>query len=223
MVNIFPGFNTEELQVNIFVTKLNNSTNKATQASHKDNSSLYTSTISSLNKVRDNDFVYFRNSADAATHSSDVATADAAQYIIRAIKTNGWSLHRTGSNVQTAIMKSLKQDLSTTEAQQAIATLNLTSAYNAMIASEDNYVAEVSKRSNESVEKSLINPETAYKEMLNDGENLIKAIEVFYNLTGKSEYQNMAAKINELTAEVMAIARARQTRAESHNQEIPVN
>ena len=203
---------TDESQLKPFLTKLDAAIAKAIEASSKERANFNTPAIQSCEKTRDTAFECFRDAAKTTSKSINATRAINAEYIVHLIRSVKWNLHRCGNKEQTALMQNLKDKLSTPEAQESIQKADLTEFYNDMLTTNDAYLAELDKRTQDKADKEDIDNEIAYKELREIGEKTFKAIEVVYMLNNEVVYKNIADKINVITEEYMAVGRSRRTR-----------
>ena len=215
VAQIVKGYNTEELQIKQFSDSFISVVEKAEKAIHQKHGSEHTLSSQELEKLRDNGYVAFRDSVKANTYSIRPERAESARALEIVIRSHGWSMHLNGNKVQTAISDSLIADLKSVANQNCITTLNLTDLFTDMVSSHTDFVNMESIRLNDEASKEVFDRVEIYKEMRQCGQNLFNSIDLFYKINGSSILLDIAAKINAITKEYNAVARARKTKAQN--------
>ncbi|RUT79006.1 DUF6261 family protein [Ancylomarina longa] len=174
----------------------------------------YTHLLHESDHRRDESYLAFRNSMEAATHCKDQVKAQKAANICEIIRGHGWSLHVKGQKVQSSIMASLFKDLSQEERKLDIVDLGAESYYQDLIDDCAAYDSLLEKRDSESKGKKNPENEQVYKELRVSCEQFFEALEVLNRVAPQAQYVEMIEIVNQCTDKYMIDLRSRKTRSE---------
>jgi len=186
----------------------------------REQGSNFTPVLAEKDTGRDTAFLSFRDYTDVYVNSPDVAKAAAAVLLVGLIEKYGRSLYNEGYAIETTKLNLLLADLQSDEAQQAIATIGagdwFTNLQTAQADFESAYQAKVATEAG--VQQPLVTE--SRKQLM----RYLGALIVYVDL--QSEFNSevfgpIAAIIDEVGTDMVAIARARRTRQGSNGETEP--
>lgn len=171
-------------------------------------------------KARDDAYVALRDYLAACSRRQDPTVVAAANLLVNIFRNRGWTLYNLGYTQESAALKLLFNDLETPEATAALKTLNAEGWYNDVKTTQSAF---------EEVFNQKITAEARadYPQLHQAKNRLAQHLIILMSCIGVLEEQqadnrtiiNLVEQLNQITASVMATARARRTRNEN-NQEI---
>ena len=164
-------------------------------------------------RVRDDFMIAFSDMVDIGKRRRDPESVAAYKKVYAVIEKVGLRIYRYGYTEKSGRLAALFEELDKPEFQTAIATLKADELYIELKAAEAAFLGAYSQRLN--VESSDNSPkiEDARRKViphLNIFLGVLSTLEVFE----PEVYEKLSASINSVTAEIMAVARARKTRNE---------
>ena len=171
----------------------------------------FTPLLLAQDQARDNAFIGFRDYASSFSHSSDSVMATAGRNLTGIIETTGNSIHSLGYTAETAKVNSLIAYLSAPAALKDMETIGATKWYEELKTSQDKF---------ENIYKTKIDIESVIDVPLIRGSRaritrFVNALISYIAINGELDNAKFGAlndKIDEIIIEIVAIARARETR-----------
>jgi len=162
-------------------------------------------------QLRDNAFIGLRDFASSFSHSNDEAKATAGKNLTGIFETTGNSAYSLGYSVETAKLNSLIMNLSTPASLKDMESIGATEWFEQLKTSQAEF---------ERVYNSKIDTESAIDlPLIKDARDRItkylKALLSYIDINAELDpvkYSAIADKIDEIITEIVAIARARETR-----------
>jgi hypothetical protein len=178
----------------------------------------YTSQLFDSDKARDDASLGFKSFVHTYTFSVDSTKRAAALSLEDIIKAVGTNIHRLGYVDQTAKMNSLIDKLGTAEAQQNITAINAMEWYNQIVTTQKNFEAVYQTKANADSEIDMPLLKDSKKKITQALVPLLSYIESNAMLN-PTVFKPVEEKLNQLITEIVAIARARITRAANEKKE----
>ncbi len=209
---VIDEYNTQELKLDSFQKQLRESVSTAIRAINQVNDSILTKKISRLAKIRVSTFKAFRDGVKAALNCTIADWDEKASVLEKMIRAHGWNFYIKGNKSQSIIFNSLIAKFDLSENSAIINELGLDRYYKAMVDAHSDYCCAVLHRLDVKESKEKFDYKRVYREMCEDGADLINAIEAFYKYSKSEVYVEIACKINIITVDYMTTARTRKTK-----------
>ena len=199
-----------------FTATLGTANNELLGCMHKLKSSSFTDLIAEADEKRDNAFLGFRYYVEACCYHINPEWVAAARYIETVIRTHGWSLHRKGYDVQSAILGSFNREMDeNSEAVNALNTINAMSWYEPLKQFNVEFENLVTQRNEQEAEKSTKPSSEYYKAVQQSLDNLFQYIDIMNKMKPEGPYLELVRKLNEVTENFEIKVQARETRREN--------
>ncbi len=181
-------------------------------------SSIFTKKICNKDNKRDKAFIGLRDYINAFTHSPDEETAEAAIFLKDIIEKRGNTIHKLGNAAESAELNLLFIEMDKPEAQAALEKIVALSWYSNLkteqVGFEEIYKEKVD------TESQIDIPST--KEVRKSVSKILHVLIDYIEINAKyfaDTYSSLADKIDELIADTVTVARARQTRKGNKEEE----
>ncbi|MGQ1948286.1 DUF6261 family protein [Geofilum sp. OHC36d9] len=206
---------TENLSSDLFCSKvlplITSANANLSEAIGRDTIQSYTHELSVADDEQDDAFIGFRDYVKAFTNNPDSEKQAAANTLIDVIKKIGWSIWSEGYVNESALMKVLFAELDKEENMTAMTAIGATDWYEHLKTKHAAFEALGQQKITAEAGKDTPLTSSTKKELAKYINPLLSYIELLADMEGGA-YTLAANELDEAIAEVMTIARSRQTR-----------
>ena len=217
---VLSQFDEVDLQLIKPKESINSSLTKLEDSMKTVKSSFRTQELSDLDLKRDDSWKCFYYFLISQSYSADLAIRKYAIKLVDIVRTPEMRIYKMGYQEQTACMINFFNKVdSSTELTEAIEKTGSKTLYEKLKSDEGIFEQKSLEKDKEEAEKPNAEGLKAAKEVRNAIEALDRFLSVMKDLSGKEEYDNIAAQINETVADINRQIAARVTRLKNAKEE----
>jgi hypothetical protein len=178
--------------------------------------SALTRKIAEADEVRDDAFLVLRNHCDNATRRRTKPDFIAAgELLLRLIRTQGYTLQQFGNTSETGALNALFKSLEAADAAAALHLIGADELLAELEAAQSSFEEIINARNDEQAAKDyplVASAKTTLGKRLQMLLSFIGTLDTADVANARPELDTLIARLNEVTAEILAPARARRTR-----------
>jgi hypothetical protein len=219
MVNVVEAEVTDDEYINELLPPLKEKNDELADYIGKDSSSEYTDLLSKQDEVRDKLYTGFRDYCISFCNSYDASKAEAGILLNHIFHERGFSLQNYGYASQTSSLIVLFKDLDEEKASNAIATLDGTEWYNKLKEEQ----AKFEQIYQEKVDNESVKQTPQIKAIKKELSKLLNSLLTYIDqksVFNPEKFGPLVDKLDEIITDIVAIARARQTRKENASEKM---
>lgn len=168
--------------------------------------------VAMADAIRDDTFIGFRDMIDAYKRRRDPEVIKAHEKLWYVIEKAGTMLYRLGYTEQSGKLEALFAEFDQAEYQEALTKLNVLDLYQELKQAQADFTDLYTQRLDVDAGRNYPTLKQAKGQLVPHVNALLNAIDVLYE-TDTETHQALVEKLNTITTQVMASARARKTRS----------
>lgn len=192
------------------------------KALFKERKSAYTKLLETADRKRDDSFLGLRYYLVSCTHRTDVPEYhEPATRLLELIRRHDWSAYRTGYTKESTILGSMLTELAEEDNVQAQTSIGATAMVDALKSAQEEFAQVMNEKTEAEAQDDTGAAYQIRKEMETVLDKVFAFIDSLAGLTGESKWVTLKTTLDEMAAQVMAVARARSSRGESDGSDTP--
>ena len=218
---ILDTYDETELQLPLIKTKLKAALKKLEDSMKLLRGSQITEELAILDADRDNAWMCFYHLVISQSLRLNPEIRKMAHFIEAIIKLPEMRIHHQGYKQQTATMINFFNRIdSNPELIKAIEDIGANAVYLELKTAQSTFEAKDAEKISTSASKPKSESEEAVKELRNAFNDISQFLNIMSQMSGKAEYAEIAAKINQQVDEINTKVKARSTRRENAKEEL---
>ena len=218
---ILGEYNEEDLQLGLVKNKVNKALKKLEDSMKLRRGSPITEELAVLDADRDQACMCFYHYIIGQSNRLNPAIRQRAHILLSLVKLPEMRIYQQGYKEQTATMINFFNRVdSNPELVAALEAIGATAIYVELKTAQTVFAAKEADKVNQSAAKPKSESAEAVKDLRKAFDDLNQFLNIMSQLSGKAEYEEISAKINELVDEINTNIKARSTRRENSKDEL---
>jgi len=222
MIGILQPMEAENPEIASVLSRIQPVFERFDKALFKERKSPYTKILEEADRKRDDSFLALRYYLVSCTHRTDVPEyREPAARLLELIRRHNWSAHRSGYTEESTILGSMLTELAEENNVQAQTAIGAAVMVDALKIAQQEFAQVMSEKTETEAQDDTGAAYLIRKEMEAVLEKTFAFVDSLADFTGENKWIILKTTLDEMAAQVMAIARARSSRGDSDDPDTP--